>query len=243
MKVKGVPIQPSRVDSEAESPKVRHGRKLGQFTLLSKEDVDRKKIIDILQKIINNDGLIEDRKSILREFLISVYGMDKVSASTISENLDELLIDTVRTESGSKLVTALRTRDEFLAAAKDKEEEILFGVSSRAIEKNGDRSEPVKAAAIAFRDRSDRTQKASEFLEEHYGPWLRGNGLYRPDLRKFDKSLSQALNNEFRGRFDELAQIVPTKRSEINSLLGPDAESMSTSERKRALDSLRTRLG
>lgn len=242
MKTKGVSIQSGEIDPEGGSANLKPRRKLGPFTLLSKEDVNRKKIIDTLQKIIDNDGLDKNRKSILKEFLVSVYGIDRASASAISENLDELLIDTARTESSSKLVTALQAREEFLAAAKDKEEEILFGVSSRELEKNGNRPEPVKAA-IAFRDRPDRTQKASEFLEEHYGPWLHGNGLYRPDLRKFDKSLSQALNNEFRGRFDELAQIVPTKRSEINALLGPDAESMTTSERKRALDSLRTRLG
>lgn len=93
-----------------------------------------------------------------------------------------------------------------------------------------------------FADRPDKAQSPLEFLELHYGRWLRGNGLYQHTLRKLDKSLMQHLDRRFVGRRDELAKIIPNKRAEIDARLGPDAERLTPRERKRALDALRMKI-
>lgn len=93
--------------------------------------------------------------------------------------------------------------------------------------------------AIKFQDRANQSQSPLEFLEEHYGRWLRGNGLYQHTLRKHDSVLMQYLDRRFVGRRDELSKILPKKSDEVNARLGPEAENMSPEQRKKALDAQR----
>jgi hypothetical protein len=90
-----------------------------------------------------------------------------------------------------------------------------------------------------FNDRKNKNQSPLEFLEEHYGRWLRGNGLYQHTLRKHDSVLMQYLDRRFVGRRDELSKILPKKSDEVNARLGPEAENMSPEQRKKALDAQR----
>jgi hypothetical protein len=92
--------------------------------------------------------------------------------------------------------------------------------------------------ATLFRDRSNKSQSASEFLLMHYGERLRIGDLYQNELRKLDSTLMKGLDNEFGGRRDELASLIPTRRVEVNMRLGPDAEQMSVDERRKALNRL-----
>lgn len=89
--------------------------------------------------------------------------------------------------------------------------------------------------AIKFKDRPDKSQKASEFLIEHYGARLEAGNLFQNEVRKTDPGLMKGLDNEFGGRRDELAKLIPTRRAEVNMRLGPDAEFMSVDERRKAL--------
>lgn len=175
-------------------------------------DIDESTKIAVNRKILYI-GIVKRSKVSIYNSLIEEYGFGQSDATKLAQIFHEL-------------------------AGKARKEGVGF---LQAISEPSDRDE-IRKAAMEFRDRTDRAQKASAFLEEHYGSWLRGNGLYQNELRRLDKSLMQGLNNEFRGRFDELADVIPTKRSQINALLGPDAESMSTAERKRALDTLRARI-
>lgn len=131
------------------------------------------------------------------------------------------------------------------AAAKALNEGVEAVAASFASQGNPNKSVVADSPAgvtARFADRPDKTQTPLEFLELHYGRWLRGNGLYQHTLRKLDKSLMQHLDRRFVGRRDELAAIIPNKRSEIDARLGPDAEHMSPKERKRALDALRMKI-
>lgn len=240
MKVSGVKIQPARELPTNEREVSEDTVGLGGFSLNRAKHTLPKDVLDFFSNLSNSESLQGNRTELFREFLISVYDLNRGTASTIAKSLNNILIDAAESGTDSGIASALQARNDFLAAAKDKER-VLFGDTPEEQKADWFHGSP-KKAPIEYRHRPNQAQKASEFLEDHYGPWLRGNGLYRPDLRKMDKSLVQGLVNEFRGRFDELAELLPTKRSEINALLGPDAESMSTAERKRALDSLRVRL-
>lgn len=240
MKVKGVSIQSGGIDPERESVDAEPRRKLGSFSLISKKAQPKNEIIEIIRNFSNNEGLDGNRKTILKEFLVSVYGLNESSGAQIADSLNNILLDAAEHGTDSNLVAALDARNRFLIAAKATEDTLFGGDANDAV---GDWQQGApRKAPVEYRNRQDRSQKASEFLEQHYSIWLRGNGLYQHELRRFDKSLMQGLNNEFRGRFDELSKLIPTKRSEIDARLGPDAANMSTAERKRALDNLRARL-
>ncbi|MEQ1725058.1 MAG: hypothetical protein ABL882_03925 [Sphingopyxis sp.] len=90
--------------------------------------------------------------------------------------------------------------------------------------------------AMLFRDRPDRSQSASQFLLANYGERLLNGDLYQNELRRLDPTLMKGLDNEFGGRRDELADLIPTRRVEVNMRLGPNAEQMSVDERRKALN-------
>ena len=90
--------------------------------------------------------------------------------------------------------------------------------------------------AILFRDRPDRSQSASQFLLANYGERLLNGDLYQNELRRLDPTLMKGLDNEFGGRRDALAELIPTRRVEVNMRLGPNAVQMSVDERRKALN-------
>lgn len=60
------------------------------------------------------------------------------------------------------------------------------------------------AAPELYKERADRKEKPEAFLRRVYGPWLNGNGLYRPHVRTWDFRLYEALNQKKPEDFDAL---------------------------------------
>lgn len=83
-------------------------------------------------------------------------------------------------------------------------------------------------------------EKSGDFLRRVYGSYLEAGVLYQPDVRRLDPSLMQALNNEFRGRRDELRALIPTKQDQTQRRLREAAMRPVGSEaRERLLATLR----
>lgn len=164
-------------------------------------------------------GVVEEKKGIIYSVLKRDYGFEQSDAMRLASLFDRLANGALR--EGVDLIEA--------------------SMSRQGNDVSADSNDPSSVTA-RFADRPDKAQTPLEFLELHYGRWLRGNGLYQHTLRKLDKSLMQHLDRRFVGRRDELAAIIPNKRSEIDARLGPDAERMSPKERKRALDALRMKI-
>ncbi|HAH09327.1 MAG TPA: hypothetical protein DCL54_00935 [Alphaproteobacteria bacterium] len=75
---------------------------------------------------------------------------------------------------------------------------------------------PVKEQKPFYSARSDRRQKASEFLEEHWKAEIDAGLIYRFHIQRYDPSLINALTYEFKGKPDELRRILPSKRDEVS---------------------------
>ena len=89
-----------------------------------------------------------------------------------------------------------------------------------------------------YSERQDKSQKADAFLREVWADWL-GKGLYQHTLRRLDPALMVALDNQYRGKREELLEMLPRKSAEVTARLGDDSASASTAERKKRLDAAR----
>ena len=77
---------------------------------------------------------------------------------------------------------------------------------------------PAEAPAI-YRERSDPTETAEQFLRRTYEPWLTAGCLFQFHVGKLDPSLLQGLKNQFKGRAEELRAILPIKKDAVSQRL------------------------
>lgn len=61
--------------------------------------------------------------------------------------------------------------------------------------------------------------KPSDFLQEHYGRYIRAGALYQRHIAKLDPGLLSALGAEFRGRRHELREFLPTIEMESQAIV------------------------
>lgn len=67
-----------------------------------------------------------------------------------------------------------------------------------------------------------KSGKASNFLIENYGKFIDAGVCFRPDIKRLDPKLEMALTNEFRGRTEELRQILPTRSDATDARLAAE---------------------
>jgi hypothetical protein len=89
---------------------------------------------------------------------------------------------------------------------------------SETIPDNPSVSPPAEAPAI-YRERSDPTETAEQFLRRIYEPWLSAGCLFQFHVGKLDPSLLQGLKNQFKGRAEELRAILPIKKDAVSQRL------------------------
>lgn len=175
-------------------------------------------------------------------FDANVYIPDALSAL-----LERILFDEIVEYHGAKKTLELFNKQEFCVKLVKSsllsffellhhEYEIEYPLARKLALEFHNRAEAVAVSkSTLFRDRTDKSQSASDFLIQHYGERLQNGDMYQNELRKLDPTLMKGLDNEFGGRRDELAKLIPTRRAEVNMRLGPDAELMSVDERRKAL--------
>lgn len=64
-----------------------------------------------------------------------------------------------------------------------------------------------------------KSGKASDFLKENWGPYIDAGVMFRPDIKRLDPKLEQALTNEYRGRTEELRAILPNRSDAADAKL------------------------
>lgn len=75
-----------------------------------------------------------------------------------------------------------------------------------------------------YKERENRNQKPEEFLEDVYGPWLRGKGLFRSHIKAWDLSLYQSLYKR-RSQIPEFETLLPTAQGRsVDDLARSDSE-------------------
>lgn len=79
-------------------------------------------------------------------------------------------------------------------------------------------SVPTRAPEI-YRERSNPTETAEQFLRRAYEPWLASGSLFQFHIGKLDPSLLQGLKNQFKGRAEDLRAVLPRKKDEVDQRL------------------------